>query len=75
MTELPVNRKWKLIVGSGPQYPFLKERIANYSLEEIVNLTDSISDKSLLELYESADIFLFPPEKLKIAPKVLESFL
>lgn len=66
MTELPVNRKWKLtIVGSGPQYPFLKERIANYSLEEMVNLTDSISDKSLLELYESADIFLFPSRETK----------
>lgn len=61
MIELPVSRKWKLtIVGSGPQYPLLKRKIADYSLEERVNLTDSIPDKLLFELYGSADIFLFP---------------
>lgn len=61
MTELPVSRRWKLtIVGSGPQYPFLKEKIADYSLEESINLTNSIPDKLLFDLYESADIFLFP---------------
>lgn len=66
MTQLPVNRKWKLtIVGSGPQYSFLKEKIADYSLEEKICLTDSIPDNSLLELYESADIFLFPSRETK----------
>lgn len=61
MTELPVNIKWKLtIVGSGPQYPFLKKKVAEYSLEERINLTDSISDKLLYKHYENADIFLFP---------------
>lgn len=61
MTELPVSMKWKLtIAGSGPQYSFLRQKIADYSLEEKINLTDSIPDKLLFELYESADIFLFP---------------
>ncbi len=61
MAELPVKRKWKLtIVGSGPQYSLLKEKITEYSLEESISLTGPISDKSLLELYERADIFLFP---------------
>lgn len=61
MTELPKSMKWKLsIVGSGPQSPFLRQKIEEHSLKDKIHLTDMIPDKLLWELYESADIFLFP---------------
>jgi phosphatidylinositol alpha-1,6-mannosyltransferase len=61
MTELPANIKWQLtIAGSGPQHCLLRQKIEDYYLKDKIHVTGMIPDKLLWELYESADIFLFP---------------
>lgn len=58
---LPEKIDWKLtIAGSGPQYPFLEKKVADYKLHDRIVLTDAVSDLKLWEIYKNADIFLFP---------------
>ena len=52
-----------VIVGSGPEYYYLREQIKNYQLEKTITLTGFVSDGFLGELYRQAQLFIQPGSK------------
>lgn len=60
---IPKTVNWKLtIAGSGPRYNFLEKMIGKYGLSNNVTLATSVNDKQLWNLYNDADLFLFPSQ-------------
>ncbi|MBO2544280.1 glycosyltransferase [Salegentibacter sp. BDJ18] len=49
-----------IIVGEGELKDLLVELIGNYNLQEKVKLTGALSQESIIELMETADVFLLP---------------
>lgn len=49
-----------LLVGSGPEFPFLKELVRIHNLNDLVTMTGFIDDATLASILQRSDIFLQP---------------
>lgn len=66
VASLPVTVRCNLfIVGSGPQYSILKNKINALSLDDKITLTGELTDEQLYQLYKNSDIFLFPSQECR----------
>ncbi len=59
------NNFFYTIIGDGPQYDMLLEKVSELGLSAKVRFVGSVKQKELIEYYQTSDIFLLPSVKAK----------
>lgn len=69
-----IGKNWKLtIVGSGPDYPLLVNKVRELQLTEQIRIYTDVENEELVCLYRESDIFVFPSEREGFGISVAEA--